>query len=490
MEENMGELQEIRTYGEFKAATDREVYNQAEGFVRLGYLLRKAEDTDILKESGYRTVTEFAKAEYGLTETYVSRYISINRRYSEGGYSDRLQEKFKGFGLAKLADMLTLTDQIVDAIPVDATRAEIQEIKREVADEQRVSDLEVLAEIRDRQQVDVLTEALKAFYYGNPEEYKAVHKVLQDMEGLQDGDTWKRFLSDVMEPSGNAVKMMRVPGVGRLILTLRGTDRDAELLNVRSGEKASFSWEGIYERLKGLYQYGQDAEKVWESIYCENYPKSLHRESVKTQPEKQKRKTGAVVSIARAREEKKEEIKIAEDKIEDEGSREEEKEIAPVQDAEPESKPEAVEDREKEKEEGQVPEDGVPKADKIGYLEDSKKLKETVLPKESERMGNKESHTIEPGEDMEERKERQQRKQEEKAERTVLRLKEEAAELLELIRKSLEKNYYNMAKINAKKLIEVVEAMRLETEKKGIPGQQEMKDFFIGQQDGEKEAEN
>ena len=197
-----------------------------------------------------------------------------------------------------------------------------------------------------------------------------------------------------------------------------------------------------------------------------------------------------MVSIARAREEKKEEIKIAEDKIEDEGSREEEKEIAPVQDAEPESKPEAVEDREKEKEEGQVPEDGVPKADKIGYLEDSKKLKETVLPKESERMGNKESHTIEPGEDMEERKERQQRKQEEKAERRVLRLKEEAAELLELIRKSLEKNYYNMAKMNAKKLIEVVEAMRLETEKKGIPGQQEMKDFFIGQQDGEKEAEN
>ena len=81
-------LQNISTYQEFKAATDREVQNQAEGFVRLGYLLRRAEDTDILAESGYKTVTEFAKAEYGLTETYVSRYININRRYSEGGYSD------------------------------------------------------------------------------------------------------------------------------------------------------------------------------------------------------------------------------------------------------------------------------------------------------------------------------------------------------------------------------------------------------------------
>ena len=139
-------LEGIRTYQEFKAATDREVYNQAEGFVRLGYLLRRAEDTDILSESGYKTVTEFAKAEYGLTETYVSRYININKRYSEGGYSDRLMERFQGFGLAKLADMLTLPDGVVEALPVEATRAQIQEVKREVARERQVSDLEILME--------------------------------------------------------------------------------------------------------------------------------------------------------------------------------------------------------------------------------------------------------------------------------------------------------------------------------------------------------
>ena len=39
----MEELINICTYKEFKAATDREVLNQAEGFVRLGYLLRKAD---------------------------------------------------------------------------------------------------------------------------------------------------------------------------------------------------------------------------------------------------------------------------------------------------------------------------------------------------------------------------------------------------------------------------------------------------------------
>ena len=48
----MEELKMIGTYQEFKKAFDAELYNQAEGFVRTGYLLKKARDTDILRESG------------------------------------------------------------------------------------------------------------------------------------------------------------------------------------------------------------------------------------------------------------------------------------------------------------------------------------------------------------------------------------------------------------------------------------------------------
>ena len=75
------------TYAQFKAQTDRELNNQAEGFVRLGYLFKTARDTTILYESGYQTVTEFAQKEYGLSKDIVSRYIRINDRYSEGGCS-------------------------------------------------------------------------------------------------------------------------------------------------------------------------------------------------------------------------------------------------------------------------------------------------------------------------------------------------------------------------------------------------------------------
>ena len=46
-----------KTYQEYKAELDGELQRTAEGFVRIGYLLKVARDTNILKESGYTNVT-------------------------------------------------------------------------------------------------------------------------------------------------------------------------------------------------------------------------------------------------------------------------------------------------------------------------------------------------------------------------------------------------------------------------------------------------
>lgn len=136
-------LRSIENYEQFKQALDTELANQAAGFVRTGYLLKKARDTDILASSGYSTVAEFAKAEYGLSKDIVSRYIAINDRYSEGGYSDRLQDKYEGYGVAKLQDMLTLPIEVVDLISPEMTRKEIAEVKAEVKEEEAISPVEV-----------------------------------------------------------------------------------------------------------------------------------------------------------------------------------------------------------------------------------------------------------------------------------------------------------------------------------------------------------
>ena len=86
----MDEITYQKTYKEYKADLDAELLRSAESFVRIGYLLKVARDTNILAESGYKTVAEFAEAEYSLNKTQVSRFISINDKFSENGYSERL----------------------------------------------------------------------------------------------------------------------------------------------------------------------------------------------------------------------------------------------------------------------------------------------------------------------------------------------------------------------------------------------------------------
>ena len=66
------ELTRINTYQEFKEAFGNEVRKQSEGFVRIGYLLKRARDTDILADSGYKTIAEFAWADYHFTGDVVS----------------------------------------------------------------------------------------------------------------------------------------------------------------------------------------------------------------------------------------------------------------------------------------------------------------------------------------------------------------------------------------------------------------------------------
>ncbi|MGN1158234.1 MAG: hypothetical protein ACI4TK_18845, partial [Agathobacter sp.] len=117
-------------YRDFKQALDQEMYGAVEGFVKIGYLLQFAEDTNIVNEGGYATVNEFAKAEYGIDATQVSRFINIYKRFGVPG-EPRLQEQYKNHGVAKLGIMLTLPDYINEEIPAEYSKTEINAVKKE-----------------------------------------------------------------------------------------------------------------------------------------------------------------------------------------------------------------------------------------------------------------------------------------------------------------------------------------------------------------------
>ena len=254
----MEELRNIENYEQFKQALDTELANQAAGFVRTGYLLKKARDTDILASSGYSTVAEFAKAEYGLSKDIVSRYIAINDRYSEGGYSDRLQDKYEGYGVAKLQDMLTLPIEVVDLISPEMTRKEIAEVKAEVREEEAISPVEVAIEGEDVQQADMDLSQKAIFQYAkdNPEIFK---KLLKWKEA---GDSEE--LESILAPSGIAVLASRPQGIGKVFTSFKGEGQPVDILAVRSNEKQTLSMDEYAAKVREVFAQIADMPVAYE----------------------------------------------------------------------------------------------------------------------------------------------------------------------------------------------------------------------------------
>lgn len=266
-------------YKAFKQELDTELSKAADGFVKIGYLLKLARDTDILAESGYNSIADFAKAEYGLTKDVVSRYININDRYSEGGNSPCLADRYKGFGVAKLAEMLTLPDAIVDNISADTTKEEIKLIKKEYAQEQEISDIEVALEAAEVEQhreeqgtinlyepQNNMQQLIYDLLRGDPEEYLKLQFNSPD-------DYTVENIANVLTPSGDRSIISRIPGVGRLMMILHGAGTDIVVVNMRSGEKEKYTWEQLEEYIYLICcpSVEQTYKDLWKDVYNEEW---------------------------------------------------------------------------------------------------------------------------------------------------------------------------------------------------------------------------
>lgn len=128
----MGEYHQVTLseWLEEKEQLRKELNNVREGFVRVGYVLRKMEESRKYEAEGYKSVAEFAEKEHGLKPSTTSRWMSINREFSVDGYSMQLDPKYLNMKAAQLTEMLTLTIEDREMIRPETKREDIRELKR------------------------------------------------------------------------------------------------------------------------------------------------------------------------------------------------------------------------------------------------------------------------------------------------------------------------------------------------------------------------
>lgn len=263
----MNEVLYTKTFNEWQQELDTELVKSAESFVKIGYLLKVARDTDILANTGYANVVEFAKARYGLDKTQVSRFIHINDRFSEGGNSAELQDRYKGMGYAKLTIMLQLPDEINEELSTDFSKTEIEDIKKEIDEENKISDIEVWMEgtQEETKEYDELGQVIYQLLHDTPELFIKIAGASMDTDEIV----------NILAPSGEMIYSVRIAGTGRLMLSIKADTGRITITNIRSLEKTEWNIEDLAETIINLFSMAAETEEykaAWESVYHESYP--------------------------------------------------------------------------------------------------------------------------------------------------------------------------------------------------------------------------
>ena len=114
---------------QMKQKLKQELLGVKQSFVRIGYALRQIDDQKLYEQDGYKSIAEFAQAEYGLGPSITSRFMSINREYSIDGYSEQLRPEYVELGRSQLEEMLKLPDTDRQMIQPETSREDIRELK-------------------------------------------------------------------------------------------------------------------------------------------------------------------------------------------------------------------------------------------------------------------------------------------------------------------------------------------------------------------------
>lgn len=267
----MNEIVYQKGYEEYRAELGAELASASESFVRIGYLLKVARDTDILKYSEHTTYVDFAKAEFGLEKTQVSRFIRINDRFSEGGNSMELKEEYKGFGTRKLGVMLTLPEEITEELSPEYTVEDIETIQKEVKEEQKITPIEDFVEKVEAENTndagaklakdDILAAAV--FEIG-----KAYPEVFERMYGANNLD-YKKILA----PIADQMYIVRVMGTGKLMVICK--ESEISIINARTNEKTSRAWEEMLAEWMSLFagSVSWGCEETYKELYGIDFPK-------------------------------------------------------------------------------------------------------------------------------------------------------------------------------------------------------------------------
>ena len=227
---------------EIKQKLKQELLGVKQSFVRIGYALRQIDDQKLYERDGYKSVAEFAKAEYGLEPSTTSRFMSINREYSIDGYSERLRPEYADLGRSQLEKMLKLPDSDRQMIQPEASREDIRELKRFNKTEPEAGE------------ADDLHQLVEKFYQDNSE---VLNAVFSEAAGFDEATIGK--FTEIVNPGGN-----RSYKKGLYFLMMYENRVSVKKFG---GTPKDMTWWEFYQMTLDIFEASAAGSKTWQNYF-------------------------------------------------------------------------------------------------------------------------------------------------------------------------------------------------------------------------------
>ena len=279
----MNEIIYEKGYEELKNEIREEMSKSVNSFVRIGYLLKVARDTNVLADSQYSNMEEFAYNEFKIDKGTASKFMSINDRFSEGGNSDRLKPEFEGVGWSKLSIMLQLPDSINQELGSGFSKNDIKALRDEVAEAQGETPIETMLDGESKttaQAQDTLSKAIRQLGESEPDLYLSIHAAVPEDYQYNLGN-----IKSIMAPAGEKIYSIRIRGVGRIMLSCKDYEETVSMINERTGEKETKLWDDLARAWTQIVKPDTEAKQNWEEIYEMHFPEK--EEVAPVQPKKE-----------------------------------------------------------------------------------------------------------------------------------------------------------------------------------------------------------
>lgn len=254
-------------YIQSKNEIKQELGGIVKSFVRIGWQLTRIDKSGAYKHDGYNTIAEFARTEYGMNPSGVSRFMKVYEKYSVPGDTPELQEQYREFKFNNLVEMLQLPEEDQQIFHPEDKREDIRELK-DFNKENESNPMNLLDWKSAQSTEDKLHATIQEFF----REKTGILNALYSSEAYQSGNI--KEMAQIINP-GDSMSYRK----GTVFLMFHQEDITVKIFN---GEMRNVSWDQFFTYTQEIFAEAAAGAKTYENYF--GIPEETHNPTPKEIP--------------------------------------------------------------------------------------------------------------------------------------------------------------------------------------------------------------